>query len=134
MGYPSGGSLATSVRSIEVADDGSFALRGKTYTVVIALAAGVGQSVAVPTFTSQVPVGTSPAETTGTAQASHVAFSATAPFWANYDIALAAVPSANITDGTAPEFAPAVRLITDVTTIYLISAGGALVSMMYYQG
>ena len=57
MGYPSGGSLATSTRSIEVARDGSFALRGKCYTVVLALIGGTGQSVAVARYpTRSFPV------------------------------------------------------------------------------
>ena len=127
MGYPSTGlpPLATSVRSIEVDQSGSFALRGKTYTYVLSLAAGVGQSVTVPAYTDAAGA---------TWHASQVLLAGNGDFWVNYDIALSAVPAANITDGTAPEFKPTFRLITDVTTINLIAPQNCLVSMMFFQG
>jgi len=127
MGYPgsSSFSLAASVRSIEVDQTGSFALRGKTSTVVLAMVAGTGQSITVPAYT----------DAAGAAwHASQVLFAANGDFWVNYDIGLSAVPSANIVDGTAPEFKPTFRLISDVTTIYLIAPQNCLVSMMFYQG
>lgn len=120
MGHPTG-----VIRSIEVSADGSFALRGKTYTNVLALVANTAKALTVPTFATAAG---------GTSPATHVAFSSNGPFWANYDIALAAVPSADVTDGRAPELSPAVRLITDVTTINLIAPANTLVSAMFYQG
>jgi hypothetical protein len=134
MGYPSGGSLATSIRSVEVAEDGSFALRGKTYTIVKALTANTEATLTVPTFPTLVPVATGPTETAGTTPATRAFFASNGDFWANYDITITAIPAADITDGTAPEFKPAVRLVSDVTTIHLMAPAACLVSILFFQG
>ena len=74
-------------------------------------------------------------DVTGTARRPLKAvFSANGDFWANYDISIAAIPSADITDGTAPEFKPTVRLIDDVTTLHLMAPANCLVSILFSSG
>jgi hypothetical protein len=124
MGYPSGSTNAVSIRTSEWASDKSFALRGKTFTVCKVLVANTEATLAIPTFN----------DVTGTARRPLKAvFSANCDFWANYDISIAAIPSADITDGTAPEFKPTVRLIDDVTTLHLMAPANCLVSILFFR-
>lgn len=103
-------------RLLEIRQDFSFALRRKAYTCVIDLPANTQETFTVPTG------------------ASCIFFSANCDFWADYDPGSGsiAVPGASITDGSAPELNPAVAIVDDVTTIYLISTAGGLVSMLVY--
>lgn len=124
MGYPTGSTNAVSIRTCEVASDDSFALRGKTYTVVKALAANTEATLTVPTFND---VG-------GVARPALKAFfAANGDFWVNYDITISAIPSADITDGTAPEFKPVVRWIDDVTTLHFMAPAATLVSILFFR-
>jgi hypothetical protein len=109
--------MAQIMRSMEVARDGSFSLRAKTWTDNIALTAGGGEAL----YT--VPAG-----------AAHVVFSANGDFYANYDLT-ASVPSSAILDGSSAELNPVVRRINDVAVIHLISpSGGATnVTVKVYQ-
>ena len=119
MGHPTG-----VIRSCEVMPDGSFSLRGKTCTYVKALSANTEATVTVPTFVTAAG---------GTNPATRAFFACNGDFWANYDITLSAIPSADIVDGTAPEFKPQVRLITDVLVIHLIAPSACLLSILFFQ-
>jgi hypothetical protein len=104
-----------SLRNVEVAADGSFALRGKTWIDARVLAASTEEQHTVP------------------AKASHVVFSANNDFYVNYD-ATAAVPGADVTDGSAAELNPTVRLVSDVTTLHLIAPASTIVTMTFFMG
>ena len=139
MGYPLATTVgfATAMRSVDVSRDGLQALRARTVTYAIVLVANAEQVIAVPTFTIQTTNQTGDtAQGTSTAQASKVIFAGSGgDFWTNYDITIAAAPpSANITDGTAPECNPTVRNIQDVTNIHLMAAQNMTLSMTFFQG
>ena len=66
-----------------------------------------------------------------------VAFGADAIFYAKFGIAgvTAAIPSGDITDGTAPEVNPSVRRIpAGVTHVALISTTAQVVTLSYFGG
>jgi hypothetical protein len=109
--------MTTQMRSMEVARDGSFSLRAKTWTDTIALTAGGGEAL----YT--IPAG-----------AAHVVLSANGDFYANYD-ATATVPGSAILDGSSAELNPVIRRINDVAILHLISpSGGAtVVTIKVYQ-
>lgn len=60
-------------------------------------------------------------------------FSATGNFYANFNGGSAAVPAANVTDGTAPELNPSTRRVAGVSSISLIGAAGVVVVISYYN-
>lgn len=64
--------------------------------------------------------------------ATHVVFSGTADFYVNYGAA-AAVPAADVTDGSASELNPVAREIRGVTSIGLISAATCIVTMAFFN-
>lgn len=55
-----------------------------------------------------------------------------ASFWADFD-GTAAIPSADITDGSGCEVNPAVRYVGNVSTISLIAPAACIVTMSFYD-
>lgn len=95
------------------------AIRQSNYIDARVLAAGIAESHTVPT--GAVYVIFSAFTSTG-AQAS---------FWADFN-GTAAIPSADITDGSGCEANPAVRYVKGVTTISLIAPAACIVTMSFY--
>jgi len=62
-----------------------------------------------------------------------VLVNATADVWVQFGGA-AVLPTADITDGSAPELNPDARLIRGITAIGLVSAAACLVNLVFYQG
>jgi len=79
----------------------------------VVLAAGVMQTITVPSGQDMV------------------LFSTDADFWCRFD-ADVAVPAATDTTGLGGEFSPESRVVKGVTTIRLISAVGANMSLAFY--
>ncbi len=101
-------------------DDGSFARRPSDYNDVRVLAANTAEAHTVPTGANGL-------------KANYVVFSANADFWVDVG-KTAAVPAADITDGTAPDLNPTVLYLGgSVTTISLISTAGGIVGMAFYM-
>lgn len=105
--------------------DGSFALRQADWIDARVLAANVAESHTVPSYTDSAGA---------TKYASYVVFSANADFYAKVGAA-AAVPAADVTDGTGSELNPTIRFLAGATAIGVITAaaGGAIVTMMFYK-
>lgn len=61
-----------------------------------------------------------------------VLFSSTADFFAKANAA-AAIPAADVTDGSASELNPTIRRVEGVTTIGIISPAGGTVSLSFYS-
>lgn len=118
------GSFAGTGEEIEVmTSDGSYAIRQATTIDAKVLAAGVAESETVPSITSN--------GTTGKAKT--VLFASTCDFYADVN-GTAAVPSADVTNGSASELNPTVRYLGgDVTTISLISADACVITMSFYR-
>lgn len=71
------------------------------------------------------------------ALARFVVFSPSAAFWAKFGVAdvVAAIPSVDVTDGSAPELNPEAREIpAGATHISLVAGTAAIVSMAFYGG
>jgi len=64
--------------------------------------------------------------------ATHVVFSGTADFYVKYG-GTAAVPAADVTNGSASELNPVAREIRGITSIGLISAATCIVTMCFYK-
>lgn len=64
--------------------------------------------------------------------ATHVVFSGTADFYVNYG-GTAAVPAADVTNGSASELNPMAREIRGITSLGLISASTCIVTMCFYK-
>lgn len=113
------------IPNLETQADGAFSLRAIAYRQAVVLVAGVAQQVTVPT------------DTASNKKANYAFFSASAPFYASYtptgqaDVA-AAVPAANITDGTAPDLSPTVRKVRSCDKIGLISPTDQVVILTFY--
>lgn len=89
---------------------------------VISLAAGVAQSYDLTAMRAAAGL--------VAGQSVFIIFAADAPFWANFSGNAAAIPSANVTDGTASEFCPNQRYIdTADTSISFISSTACNVSL-----
>ncbi|MBY6266514.1 NAD/NADP transhydrogenase alpha subunit-like protein (plasmid) [Azospirillum sp. 412522] len=80
----------------------------------VVLTAGVPKSIAVP------------------AHASAVLFSASAPFWVQYDEA-ATLPTTDVLDGAAPELSPNARRICGIASLGLVSSHDCTVSLSFFQ-
>ncbi|SNS52583.1 MULTISPECIES: NAD/NADP transhydrogenase alpha subunit-like protein [unclassified Azospirillum] len=80
------------------------------FRMAVRLAAGVAKTVAVP------------------AGARVALFSATGPFWVQYGAA-AALPDADLLNGTAPELAPAARNVRGIGSLGLIAQADCTVSI-----
>ena len=95
----------------------NFAIPKHSYVLARVLAATVAESVAVP------------------AGAKRVLLAGTVDFWFN-QTTTAAVPAADVTDGTAPVFVPAgnkeLREVGTGTTISLVSAYAAIVTAEFF--
>lgn len=65
------------------------------------------------------------------AKAKLVVFSSTATFYLNTR-GTAVVPGNDITDGSAPEFNPIVRVVSPGDTLSLIASAACIVMMAYY--
>ncbi len=115
------------IPNLEVqAPDGSFAIRGRVaHRYAIVLTAGAAKQVTLPTDTAS---GKKP---------TYCFFASTAPFYASYtpiggpDVA-AAIPSADITDGTAPDLSPISRKVKDCDKIGLVSPSNQVVILTFY--
>lgn len=79
------------------------------------LATGVAETVTVPTG------------------ATVVSFSGTADFYVNFNGGTAAVPVADITDGTGSELNPTVRYIPGKTSFSIVAPADAVVVMSFYN-
>lgn len=61
-------------------------------------------------------------------------FAADGPFWANFSGNAAAIPSADITDGSGSEFSPAQRYVdATITSISFIAVAGTNVSIQVFR-
>lgn len=100
---------------------------------VTALPGAYSPRLTAPGHTDAVVLdGTLAAEVTVPADARFARFAATGDFYAAYD-AVAAVPAASVTDGTAPELNPDFRVVDGVTTISLIAPAAAVVTVSFYS-
>jgi len=89
----------------------------------IVLVAGIEQSFLVPS---------GPSATGGTiASANIVLFGSTGNFYCGFD-RHAAVPVANVIDGSGCELNPTLRAIDRVSRIYLIAPSNCIVTMAFY--
>lgn len=106
-------------------ENGSFALSRPDYVDARVLAANTAEQHTIPTFTDHLG---------NTKTARHVIFNATADFYAAYGTnPTAAVPAADVTDGTASELNPTIRFLDGADTkISLISAGTCIVTMAFF--
>lgn len=111
------------IRKIEIqAHNGSFARRPANYIDVRILAANTAEAYTVPT------------DTGSNRKAQYVIFSANCDFWVTTDGTTAAIPAADISDGTSPELNPTQYILGgSVTTLSLISATGGAVNMSFYM-
>jgi hypothetical protein len=82
---------------------------------VLALAAGVGQTIAVPP------------------NAHSVLFNATGVFWVQYG-GPAALPTADDLGGDAPELSPHARSVTAGSVLGLIAPAACVVSLSFFRG
>jgi hypothetical protein len=82
---------------------------------VVALTAGVGQTITVPD------------------EAVSVLFNATGPFWVQYGGA-AALPTGSDLSGNAPELAPQARRIEAGIVLGLVAPAACLVSLSFFGG
>jgi hypothetical protein len=107
------------VTNIEIVNAGmdAFALRQSNWIDARVLAAGVAE-------TFQAPVG-----------ARFVLFSADGDFFCKIAPAstAAAVPAADVTDGTASELNPAMRYIGEVEYISLIASATTIITMQFFK-
>jgi hypothetical protein len=104
------------LKIIEVmAGDGSFALRPADYVLSKALAASTAEAFTVPE------------------NATHVLLACTEDFFANWTTT-ATVPG-DVTDGTASDLNPDMRICRGVTSISVITAaaGGAVVTASFWR-
>lgn len=90
------------------------ALTRSDASLVVTLAAGQAKTVAVPEG------------------ARVVLFSATGDVWVRFGAA-AAVPAADVLDGSAPELNPAAREIAGVASIGLAAPSACLANLVFYR-
>lgn len=65
-----------------------------------------------------------------------IIFSADAPFWTNFQNATAAIPAANVTDGSAAEFSPNqvyIDTVRGITQLSFISAVACNIAIKVYE-
>jgi len=93
----------------------TFARRPPGYVNTRVLAASTVETAAIPTG------------------ARYVIFSASGDFYARPDAA-AAIPAADVTDGTASELNPAMWDLSGVTDIRLIAGAATVVTLSFYSG
>ena len=62
-----------------------------------------------------------------------VLFSSTGDFWVDFSGATAAIPAADVTDGSSPELNPVAREVTSGGTFSMISAAAQAVSLSFYK-
>lgn len=85
------------------------------------------------TINAYVMTGSSQAVTIATG-ASVVSFSATGNFYVKWVAAgTAAIPAANVTDGTASELNPTVRNVAGLASFAIIGAAGVVVTVSFYN-
>lgn len=66
--------------------------------------------------------------------ARYASFSATGPFYVKFAAGgTAAIPGANVTDGSASVLNPTVRDITDLASFAVIGTAGVVVTISYYN-
>ncbi len=92
---------------------GTFEIPASDHVTSYVLAAGVPKSVAVPV------------------SARYVFFSATGDFFARFG-GSAAIPAADVTDGSGSEVNPTHRALDAVQTIGLVAQSACIVSMSWY--
>jgi hypothetical protein len=108
--------------SLDIRDNGSFALRQSDCIMARVLAANTAETIQAPT------------------NAKYVVFSADGDFYCTIAASstAAAVPAADVTDGSASELNPAVRIIPYDTSgnpgyISVIAPMARVVTMMFYK-
>ena len=106
--------MTTVVTPIGVSKDGLFAIDALAYKHHRVLAANTVETFAVPT------------------DAKFVLFSCTADFYVDF-AATAAVPSADVTDGSGVDLNPTVRRLNGVTNISVISESGCKLTMIFFR-
>lgn len=112
---------ATPGFNLNVAQDGSYGLTQSDCIYARVLGTpGTAESVTPP------------------AKAKRVVFSADGDFYARMDGTAAAVPAADVSDGSAPELNPGVRNISydnsnNPVAISLVSSAARIVTLMFYQ-
>lgn len=96
---------------------GAFAANPSGYGLARVLAASTAESFSIP------------------AGAKFVSFACTVTnFWATFDGTTAAVPAADITNGSAPELNPGMRQLTEgQTTISVIAAEDCIVNALFWS-
>lgn len=103
-------------QSIEVLAGGSYALRAPAYIDTRVLAASTAEQHTVP------------------ANARIVVFSANGDFYAKYGSnPTAAVPAADVTDGSGSELNPTVRLVEAGSKISLIAPAATVVTLSFFR-
>ena len=105
--------------NFDIHPDDSMFIRPALYRDGVVLAAGVAQTITVPTHTASGQ------------KANRVLFSSNCDFYAQYDTT-AAVPAGAITDGSGPELNPVGRILSDVDTISVISETGGKVMAYFF--
>ncbi len=93
----------------------SFAIRPSKYVDAYVLVADTVQTITIPTG------------------ARFALFSCTGDFYVDFAGTLAAVPAANITDGSAPELNPAVRSVEGYTSFKVIASDAAVLTIGYFN-
>lgn len=92
------------------------AIPAETYVDNIVLAAGVAKTVTVPSG------------------ATHALFNCTGDFWARFATGEdAAVPAADVEDGSGSSLNPVMRDVNALTEFSLISAANSLVSISFFK-
>lgn len=100
------------LNSLNLGPDDSYSLRPADYVLSATLVANTNSDLTVPT------------------NAKYVLFASDVDFFANYTTT-ATVPG-DVTDGTASELNPAMRILTGVTTISVISASGGTLTASFW--
>jgi len=113
--------LTTTNNSLEVKDNNTFALTAPKSINAYVLTSNTAYDVTVSALTDA-----------GGKEAMIVDFSANQDFYVLWGSTGAAVPAANILDGTSPELNPSTRAIRGVTTFSIVSPVGCIVTMKIY--
>lgn len=91
-------------------------------------------ALGVPTFVNASVLGIATAETVTVAtDCNIIVFSANADFYVRWDGGTAAVPSGDVTDGTASELNPTVRRMTKGGSFSIISPAATIVTYALYR-
>lgn len=115
LGGPAYAAEAAVLRNMETRTFPYGALRAPAYINARVLAANVAESITVPT------------------NGSFVIFSANCDFYVSYDSDAAAVPAADVDDGTSNELNPNIRYVAGLTSISVISPTVCILTAAFYR-